>query len=63
VNDRRRPRDPEVKELLLETLKLVIQAEAILSQLVAHQAKVEAFLGHAEDYTEVELGQEDHKDA
>jgi len=52
-----------VKELLLETLKLVIQAEAILSQLVAHQAKVEAFLGHAEDYTEVELGQEDHKDA
>lgn len=45
-------RDPEVHALLLETLRLVIRAEAVLEDLTRHQKRVASFLTHAEDVTQ-----------
>lgn len=48
------PRDPEVRQLLLETLRLVVRAESVLTQLVQHQVKIAAFLEHAETFADIE---------
>lgn len=50
VDERRR--DPEVKALTAQTLRLVGQAESVLSQVVEHQDELAELLDHLDDFTE-----------
>jgi hypothetical protein len=46
-------RDPEVQELLLESLKLIAKAEGLYDQLSTHQREMTNFLRKAQDLVQV----------
>lgn len=45
-------RDPEVSDLTIESLRLVVKAEMVLDELLVHQHKVADFLQRAARYTD-----------
>lgn len=47
-------RDPEVQELLMESLKLIAKAEGLYAQLTTHQMEMAGFLRRAADFIDAE---------